>query len=120
MRQTDREKEGRNSFTERIIKEIRNRKNSSQKNILIKHCYSKHFLTSKPRTITKQITAVTFRTLETLDSAAAKIYLNCLTSPIQLHNLSYDSIILGRRNNRRGEGTRGEREEKEERTKRGK
>jgi hypothetical protein len=80
-RQTDRKRVVKIIQTEDNEREKKHKEQQSDKYI-DKHCYSKHFLISRTRTNINQITAVTFRTQESLDSAASEIYLKCLTSPI--------------------------------------
>ena len=66
------------------MKEKKNRKNSSQTNILINTVTPSIFsLQEHEQTIINQIPALTFRTLESFDSVAVatEIYLKCLTSP---------------------------------------
>jgi hypothetical protein len=73
------------SFREKIKKERKNRKNSSQTNILINTVTPSIFsLQEHEQTIINQIPAVKFGTRELLDYAAAtaEIYLKCLTSRI--------------------------------------
>jgi hypothetical protein len=75
------------------MKERKNRKNSSQTNILINAVTPNIFsLQEHEQTIINQIPAVTFRTTEPIDTAAAAAaaaaaaeiyeYFNCLTSPV--------------------------------------
>ena len=78
----DRQKEG-NTTIQRENNEKEKKQNSSQTNILLNTVTPNIFsLQEHKQTIINQIPAVTFCTLESLDSAAAEIYFNCLTFPI--------------------------------------